>query len=362
MADIKNCLYAWCGKRKVTPNYDVRATGNKNRQKFTCEVRVEGFNYTAMGNSTNKKDAQANAARDYVNYLVCIGEASMSGADVSIDPGGGFGFGTLPPNAPLPPHLAVKNEADVEPGPSSGPVPGGTGLGYSNFSGPQWERGAILNNYYSNREEQEAQATLESEEVDLNASLHGNWTPENAKARLNQFFQKEKNQADYKYSQVGPDHNRFEGLSRGCLLLGYSCTASMSGADVSIDPGGGCGFGTLPPNAPLPPHLAVKNEADVEPGPSSGPVPGVTGLGYSNFSGPQWERGAILNNYYSNREEQEAQATLESEEVDLNASLHGNWTPENAKARLNQFFQKEKNQADYKYSQVGPDHNSTGLC
>ncbi|MGH0134247.1 UNVERIFIED_CONTAM: hypothetical protein FKN15_003760 [Acipenser sinensis] len=208
MADIKNCLYAWCGKRKVTPNYDVRATGNKNRQKFTCEVRVEGFNYTAMGNSTNKKDAQANAARDYVNYLVCIGEASMSGADVSIDPGGGCGFGTLPPNAPLPPHLAVKNEADVEPGPSSGPVPGGTGLGYSNFSGPQWERGAILNNYYSNREEQEAQATLESEEVDLNASLHGNWTPENAKARLNQFFQKEKNQADYKYSQVGPDHNR----------------------------------------------------------------------------------------------------------------------------------------------------------
>ncbi|XP_033874255.2 ATP-dependent RNA helicase A protein-like [Acipenser ruthenus] len=217
MADIKNFLYAWCGKRKVTPNYDVRATGNKNRQKFTCEVRVEGFNYTAMGNSTNKKDAQANAARDYVNYLVRIGEVkasevpalgtSMPGADVSIDPGGGRGFGTLPPNAPLPPHLAVKNEADVEPGPSSGPVPGVTGLGYSNFSGAQWERGVNLNDYYSKREEQEAQATLESEEVDLNASLHGNWTLENAKARLNQFFQKEKNQADYKYSQVGLDHN-----------------------------------------------------------------------------------------------------------------------------------------------------------
>lgn len=50
--------------------------------------------------------------------------------------------------------------------------------------------------------------TLESEEVDLNANLHGNWTLENAKARLNQFFQKEKITADYKYSQVGPDHNR----------------------------------------------------------------------------------------------------------------------------------------------------------
>lgn len=40
MADIKNFLYAWCGKKKLTPNYDIRAAGNKNRQKFMCEVRV----------------------------------------------------------------------------------------------------------------------------------------------------------------------------------------------------------------------------------------------------------------------------------------------------------------------------------
>lgn len=39
MADIKNFLYAWCGKKKITPNYDIRAAGNKNRQKFVCEVR-----------------------------------------------------------------------------------------------------------------------------------------------------------------------------------------------------------------------------------------------------------------------------------------------------------------------------------
>lgn len=35
---------------------------------------MEGFNYTGMGNSTNKKDAQSNAARDFVNYLVRINE------------------------------------------------------------------------------------------------------------------------------------------------------------------------------------------------------------------------------------------------------------------------------------------------
>uniref|UniRef100_A0A3B1JWB1 RNA helicase n=1 Tax=Astyanax mexicanus TaxID=7994 RepID=A0A3B1JWB1_ASTMX len=192
MADIKNYLYAWCGKKKLTPNYDIRAAGNKNRQKFLCEVRVDGFNYTGMGNSTNKKDAQSNAARDFVNYLVRIGE--MSASEV---PALGVSMilltmsvsaGHLPPNGPLPPHLVVKNE--------------------SGFGNSQWERGANLQDYYSRKEEQDAKATLESEEVDLNAGLHGNWTLENAKARLNQFFQKEKIQTDYKYSQVGPDHNR----------------------------------------------------------------------------------------------------------------------------------------------------------
>lgn len=106
MADIKNFLYVWCGKKKTTPNYDIRAAGNKNRQKFMCEVRqhmhmhrniwvvflvtgthkilfslkvrVEGYSYIGMGNSTNKKDAQTNAARDFVNYLVRTKEINAS--------------------------------------------------------------------------------------------------------------------------------------------------------------------------------------------------------------------------------------------------------------------------------------------
>lgn len=41
---------------------------------WLLQVRVEGYNYTGMGNSTNKKDAQSNAARDFVNYLVRINE------------------------------------------------------------------------------------------------------------------------------------------------------------------------------------------------------------------------------------------------------------------------------------------------
>uniref|UniRef100_A0A665V471 RNA helicase n=1 Tax=Echeneis naucrates TaxID=173247 RepID=A0A665V471_ECHNA len=206
MADIKNFLYAWCGKKKLTPNYDIRAAGNKNRQKFLCEVRVDGFNYIGMGNSTNKKDAQTNSARDFVNYLVRVGEISAAEVPaLGVSPpeqpdgggkAGGGGFGNLPSTGPLPPHLVVKAEK------------GNKGSSAWGGGGAQWDRGANLKEYYAKRDEQEAQATLESEEVDLNASLHGNWTLENAKARLNQFFQKEKTSAEYKYSQVGPDHNR----------------------------------------------------------------------------------------------------------------------------------------------------------
>ncbi|XP_033935253.1 ATP-dependent RNA helicase A [Pseudochaenichthys georgianus] len=262
MADIKNVLYAWCGKKKLTPSYDIRAAGNKNRQKFLCEVRVDSFSYIGMGNSSNKKDAQTNAARDFVNFLVRSGEMSASevpapgvSAAAADQPdgggaegGAGGGFGSLPSSGPLPPHLVVKAELKEE----SGPVPGVTGLGYSgggnsgwgrgdggrggDGGGGEWERGANLKEYYSKRDEQEAQATLESEEVDLNANLHGNWTLENAKARLNQYFQKEKCSAEYKYSQVGPDHNRsfIAEMNLFVRQLGRKITAREHGSNKKL--------------------------------------------------------------------------------------------------------------------------------
>ena len=66
-------VFVWSGvgsKQKVTPSYEVRPAGPKHRQRFLCELRVPGFEYVAAGNSTNKKDAQANAARDFVAFLV----------------------------------------------------------------------------------------------------------------------------------------------------------------------------------------------------------------------------------------------------------------------------------------------------
>lgn len=49
----------------------------------------------------------------------------------------------------------------------------------------------------------------EAESLDVNAQIHGNWTIENAKAKLHQFMQMNRLQADYRYSPVGPDHARY---------------------------------------------------------------------------------------------------------------------------------------------------------
>jgi len=37
------------------------------------QCRIPGFDYVAAGNSVNKKDAQTNAAKDMVQYLVRVG-------------------------------------------------------------------------------------------------------------------------------------------------------------------------------------------------------------------------------------------------------------------------------------------------
>ena len=43
---------------------------------FFFQVRVPSIPYVGIGNSTNKKDAQTNAAYDFANYLVRVGKLS----------------------------------------------------------------------------------------------------------------------------------------------------------------------------------------------------------------------------------------------------------------------------------------------
>ncbi|KAL3871841.1 hypothetical protein ACJMK2_039813 [Sinanodonta woodiana] len=201
MGDIKQFLYAWCGKKKVTPNYEFSQTGSKHKPRFKCEVRVDGFNYLGVGNSTNKKDAQANAARDFVQYLVRQGLINQSEVPATEVPNLGMGgdeegnqtqgFSGLPGgNAP---HQSLQLDGgSFQSGPPREDL-------------PPYERGPPLS--YMERIAQKRQLE-ESEDVDFNADIHGNWTLENAKSRLHQYLQQNKIQADYKYSIVGPDHNR----------------------------------------------------------------------------------------------------------------------------------------------------------
>lgn len=56
----------------------ISIPGPKHRQRFLCEVRLEGYSYVAAGNSVTKKEAQKNASRDFLNFLVRSGELSAS--------------------------------------------------------------------------------------------------------------------------------------------------------------------------------------------------------------------------------------------------------------------------------------------
>lgn len=58
--------------------YFQYAKGPKHRQRFLCELRVSDLPYVGAGNSTNKKDAERNAARDFLNFLVRTGKLNAS--------------------------------------------------------------------------------------------------------------------------------------------------------------------------------------------------------------------------------------------------------------------------------------------
>lgn len=74
---------------------------------------------------------------------------------------------------------------------------------------------------------QQQQRMEEAESLDVNAGIHGNWTIENAKAKLNQFMQMHKIQVDYKYQAVGPDHARYHFLSDSFEQKFFLCVSIL---------------------------------------------------------------------------------------------------------------------------------------
>ncbi|CAG7838037.1 unnamed protein product [Allacma fusca] len=190
-SEAKQILYAWLGKQKIVPQYDIRQIGLKSNLRFLCELNVEGHPYIAVGNSTNKKDAQTNAAKDFLQYLIRTG--AMPAGEV--------------------PQSAFKHVPAVNVD-SSGPgarFPQQSRSVFQGGMGPRDMGRAFQPAHgqdFRNLDELNAKRVAEAEDLDVNAQIHGNWTIENAKSRLHQFLQMNKISADYKYSSIGPDHLR----------------------------------------------------------------------------------------------------------------------------------------------------------
>ena len=206
--DVKNFLYSWLGRRKKgPPEYDVRPAGSRHRQRFLCTLNVPGYEYVACGNSSNKKDAQTNAARDFVQFLERRGELkeeevpkSARGTSGGAGVGGGGFKGSVPDLGLHQRHWAQPGSLGEAYRPAGDSSQGQSGSGGGGGGGREFNRQFL--------EAAQRRRVEEAEEADVNASLHGNWTVENAKSRLHMWMQDNKVKADYRYSTMGPDHNK----------------------------------------------------------------------------------------------------------------------------------------------------------
>lgn len=166
-----------------------------------CEVRIASLPYVAAGNSTNKKDAEKNAARDFVNFLVRSGKLNPS--DIPSD----AGIAAVPVENAQGSGNFGGNEGQQRRFFDGGMGPQDLGQAYRPLDrGDNGDGGHNRVNFIDRAQEQ--LDMKEAESVDVNAAIHGNWTIENAKAKLHQFMQMNKINADYKYTAVGPDHSR----------------------------------------------------------------------------------------------------------------------------------------------------------
>lgn len=170
---------------------------------------MSGFDYVGAGNSTNKKDAQGNAAKDYVNYLVRTGHVNQN--DVPQESGSQH-HNKMQDNA-----TPLISTSVAKPVFQEGMGPNEIGQAYRPYN----EHGQ--NNYTYIDRLADSKKVEEAEDVDVNSSIHGNWTIENAKSKLHQFLQTHHINADYKYTSVGPDHIRYE-VSQWSFFLEHCIT------------------------------------------------------------------------------------------------------------------------------------------
>ncbi|KAL5960702.1 ATP-dependent RNA helicase A [Taenia solium] len=208
---IKSFVYTWLHKtqRKVPEYTFQQRPAGRGRSRFLCncfQLRVDGFSYIGVGNSVNKKDAQTNAARDFANFLVR--EGYLKASDL---PAIRVGFYLkLTIQAEEYKHMTDEDRhcATLHPSTSSGFA------GHPSYHLPRSQVAATNvpaggpNDSYINRIMDRIKLE-EAEEVDLTADIHGGWSMENSKARLNEYLQASRlPPVQIKFTSIGPDHNK----------------------------------------------------------------------------------------------------------------------------------------------------------
>ena len=246
--DVKSFLYAWLGKKKCTPEYNIRPAGAKHRQRFLCELR--GILQIRFSNSRKKHiflnfhfheffpssswlwlqcvwkfneqkrfpsqccqrlysisfTTRADATQWSTRWMwygsrrrschwtssygrTWIESKTCFSAWVSFWQFLHFRFRNFPKYFP---NFLRYGPQDL--GEAYQPV------------GRQGGQGVNFRQQYL--ETMDKKKMEEAEDVDVNAGIHGNWTMENAKSMLHQWMQTNRIKADYQYSSAGQDHNR----------------------------------------------------------------------------------------------------------------------------------------------------------
>ncbi|KAI1724175.1 double-stranded RNA binding motif domain-containing protein [Ditylenchus destructor] len=232
--DFKASLYAVLGRRKMgNPNYEYFPESRGTRTRFRCELRVNDINYVGVGNSTSKKDAGTNAARDFGAHLVREGlinaselpSLTASALESTATPGSGWHNASYE----MKPDYAAVNVGggimNVGGAVESTPAP----FTAVNQPHPHHSRQMNMHDQYVGQKADEIQ---QSESVDLGANIHGGWTMDNCLQALNEYCQKNRQPLiDFNIHMTGDDHSRKNVSSRGTgsqkKVAKTSCALSM---------------------------------------------------------------------------------------------------------------------------------------
>lgn len=171
-----------------------------------------------MGNSTTKKEAQANAAKDFVSYLIRQGlvkqnelsdQISINAPKTGDDFDGNNAQNQLPARPVFQVYIGILQSDEMCISLliirlQEGMGPDEMGAAYRPWGGQRNDhaRPPFVDSA------QQAKIVEEAESADMNSAIHGNWTLENAKSKLHQFMQTNKISSDYSFKAVGEDHSR----------------------------------------------------------------------------------------------------------------------------------------------------------